>query len=145
MNFPHLLNVLVVFFFGHLLRCWQSCYNIRVPILVSPIRSSETVGITDVFNIGRMVSQNFNKFKMTVASSNMQAGETHLILYLRVSTTAIHKLSNCLNHVSFSSQVHWRVKACVLVVLSVNICSFLNQHINYCVVLSFNRILNKYN
>ena len=81
--------------------------------------------VADVFDVGRVVSQNFDQVQVAVASCDMQTREAHLVLYLGISAV-IHEFSDDLNHVAFGSQMHRRVETGVLVVLGVHIRSLLD-------------------
>ena len=99
MDLPYLLDILVVLFFGYLLGRWQRLHNFWEAVLVSPVTGSEAVAVADVFDVGRVVSQNFHELEVAVPRCDVQTRETHLVFNLWV-TAVVHELLDGFVHVA---------------------------------------------
>ena len=104
MDLPYLLNILVVLFFGDLLGWGQRLHDFWEAVLMSPVTGSEAVGVADVFDVGRVVSQNFHELEVAVPCRDVQTREAHLVFDLWVAAV-VHELLDGFVHVTLGGQM----------------------------------------
>ena len=110
-------------------------------LLVGPVGGAVPECVAQI-DIDVLRNEKLDDLCVSLAGSDVEAGEAHLILDLRV-TTAVHELLDRAHHVLLGRQVHRCVASDVHEVLDVGLGAVLQQDLDNCVVFGLHGVLKQ--